>query len=227
MEILYFIPARGGSKGLPGKNIRLLNGKPMIAWSIEAALNSKHKRKVIVSTDSDEIAEIAKVNHAEVPFLRPSELSTDTATTMDVIFHCLNWFESKGEIFDYVVLLQPTSPLRTEKHIDEAFMLLKEKKASAVVSVCKNEHHPMWSNAIPADGNMKNFIRPEVKGKNRQQLETSFRLNGAIYIATPEYLKAEQSFIGKDTYAYEMTAESSIDIDTEIDFLLAEMIMKK
>ena len=227
MKLLYLIPARGGSKGLPGKNILPLAGRPLIAWSIEAAKQAHHKGKIVVSTDSNEIAEAAKNSGAEIPFIRPAELATDSASSMDVIFHALGFFESHGERFDYVMLLQPTSPLRRAGDIDKAIDFMLEKKAEAVVSVCQAEHHPLWSNTLPADGSMKDFLRPEIKGKNRQQLPASYRLNGAIFIASPTYLKTFRTFIADGTFAYEMPAEASVDIDSEIDFALAEILLQR
>src|SRR3989339_1726633 len=156
-NIIAIIPARAGSKGLPGKNIRLLLGKPLISWTIEHALSSKYIDKVIVSTDDRKIAEISRKCGAAVPFIRPAKLATDKAKGIDVILHAVRWFEKKRNKFDLIMLLQPTSPLRTAGDIEAAIELLFEKKAGAVVSVCETEHHPLWSNILPKDGNMKNF----------------------------------------------------------------------
>ncbi|HEY0031070.1 MAG TPA: acylneuraminate cytidylyltransferase family protein, partial [Bacteroidia bacterium] len=149
MKILYIIPARGGSKGLPGKNTRLLGKDPMIAHTILAAQNSAFKGTVLVTTDDEAIAAIAIKYKAEVPFVRPDNLATDTAGTMDVIFHAINFYKEKNILFDLIVLLQPTSPLRTAEDIDNAMRLMTEKNAGAVVSVCEAEHHPLWSNTLP------------------------------------------------------------------------------
>jgi N-acylneuraminate cytidylyltransferase/CMP-N,N'-diacetyllegionaminic acid synthase len=226
MEILYIIPARGGSKGLPGKNIRLLGNKPLIAYSIEAAVNSIFKGTVIVSTDDEEIASVGKKYGATVPFIRPNELATDAASTMDVVFHAINFYKQQHVFFDLIVVLQPTSPLRTSTDIDQAISLMKEKNVAAVVSVCESEHHPLWTNILPADGSMKNFIREEVKGKNRQQLPVNFRLNGALYISKSEALEIYKGFIHEKTIAYIMPTDRSVDIDHEIDFKLAELLLK-
>ena len=226
MEILYIIPARGGSKGLPGKNIRLLGNKPLIAYSIEAAVNSIFKGTVIVSTDDEEIATVGKKYGAAVPFMRPDELATDAASTMDLVFHAINFYKQQHVFFDLVVVLQPTSPLRTSSDIDLAISLMKEKKVDAVVSVCESEHHPLWTNMLPPDGSMKNFIRDEVKGKNRQQLPLNFRLNGALYISKSEALETYKGFIHEKTIAYIMPTDRSVDIDHEIDFKLAELLLK-
>jgi CMP-N,N'-diacetyllegionaminic acid synthase len=226
MEILYIIPARGGSKGLPGKNIRLLGSKPLIAYAIEAAVNSIFKGTVIVSTDDEEIATVGKKYGAAVPFMRPDELATDAASTMDLVFHAINFYKQQHVFFDLVVVLQPTSPLRTSSDIDQAISLMKEKKMDAVVSVCESEHHPLWTNILPPDGSMKNFIREEVKGKNRQQLPLNFRLNGALYISKSEALETYKGFIHEKTIAYIMPTDRSVDIDHEIDFKLAELLLK-
>lgn len=225
MEILYIIPARGGSKGLPGKNIKLLAGKPMIAYSILAALNCKHKGIVLVSTDDDAIAAVSKSLGAEVPFLRPKELSDDTASTTDVIVHAIDYYKSKNVYFDLIVVLQPTSPLRISDDIDAAIALLKEKNASAIVSVCENEHHGLWSNSLPENGSMKDFIREEIKGKNRQQLPKNYRLNGAIYVSKMDEFAKYKGFIHEGTFAYIMPSNRSVDIDNEIDFKLAEILI--
>lgn len=225
MQILYIIPARGGSKGLPGKNIRLLGNKPLIAYSIEAAKKSNFKGTILLSTDDKAIADIAKQYGAEVPFIRPAELSNDSASTIDVILHAINYCKQQNQNFDLVVLLQPTSPLRIAEDIDLAIELMIEKKVEAIVSVCEAEHHPLWANILPADGSMGNFIREEIKGKNRQQLPQYYRLNGAIYISTIEALTKHKSFIHDKTIAFQMPIERSVDIDNEIDFKLAEVLI--
>ncbi|HEX8514853.1 MAG TPA: acylneuraminate cytidylyltransferase family protein [Bacteroidia bacterium] len=228
MKVLYFIPARGGSKGLPGKNIKPLCSKPLIAHTIEAALSAKVKGDVIVSTDSKEIAEISVKHGAEVPFLRPPELALDDTPTMDVLFNHLHYFENKeGIIYDVIVLLQPTSPLRTSEDINSAFELFSARAAGAVVSVCECDHHPLWSNELPEDGSMKHFLRPEVKGKNRQQLPKYFMLNGAIYIGKTDYLLKNKGFMSDETIASIMSREHSVDIDSEADFFLAEYFKSK
>lgn len=226
MKILYFIPARGGSKGLPGKNIRPLHHKPLIAYSIEAALQCAHLGVVMVNTDDPQIAEVAKTFGAEVPFLRPAELATDSAATLDVLEHTLEYYKQQGQEFDLVVVLQPTSPLRTSQDIDAAIELMEQKHAEAIVSVCENEHHPLWSNSLPPDGSMRDFMRKEVKGKNRQQLPPSYRLNGALYISSPAAILKHKGFLHNGTYAYIMPAERSVDIDHLIDFQLAEILLK-
>jgi N-acylneuraminate cytidylyltransferase/CMP-N,N'-diacetyllegionaminic acid synthase len=225
MKVLYIIPARGGSKGLPNKNIKLLDGIPMIAYSIRAALSSQYKGLVVVSTDDDKIATIAKQYGADVPFIRPAELAQDSSSTVDVIVHALEYYKSKGFTFDIIVLLQPTSPLRNHSDIENCIELLKKNNADAVVSVCENEHHPLWSNELPSDGSMKFFLREEVKGKNRQQLPKSYRLNGAVYVSKVSSFLKHKGFIHEGTYAFVMPQDRSVDIDTEIDFKLAELLL--
>ena len=215
---LVIIPARGGSKRLPRKNILDLNGKPLIAYSIEAGLQSKYIDKVIVSSDDNEILEIAAKYKAET-IKRPDFLASDTATSFDAIKHTIENLEN----YEYIVLLQPTSPLRTAKHIDEAIELLKKKKADAVVSVCEMEHSPLWSNNLDESLSMNSFLRDEVLNKRSQDLDTFYRLNGAIYICkTEKLLKEKRFFLKENIFAYVMDKESSVDIDEEIDFRFAE-----
>lgn len=222
-RVLAIIPARGGSKGLPRKNILKLAGKSLICWTIKAALNSKYIDKLIVSSEDEEILKIAKESGAEI-LVRPKELATDEAKTIDVVFHVL---ENMKEHFDIIILLQPTSPLRESKHIDEALNLLITKDADAIISVCEAEHNPLWCNTLPEDGSMKNFLRKDIINKRRQDLEKYYRVNGAIYICKTEKLLAERSFFLEDNiYAYIMDRKSSVDIDDEVDFKLAEILIK-
>lgn len=222
-KILAIIPAREGSKRLPNKNILNLAGKPLIAWSIEAAKASKYIDTVIVSTDSEKIATISKSYHAEVPFLRPRKLATDEASSLDVILHAI---QTLKEPFDYILLLQPTSPLRTTQDIDAACELMNEN-TQAVVSVCETEHSPLWSNILPDNLSMKDFIRPEIKDKRSQDLPKYYRLNGAIYMAEINYLSENKGFFGTGTKAYIMPPERSTDIDTKLDFKYSELLLKE
>ena len=219
---LVIIPARGGSKRLPRKNVLELAGKPLIVWSIEAGLKSKYIDKVVVTSDDDEILSISKEYGAEI-IKRPDYLANDTAKTFDAIKHTIENMQK----CDYIVLLQPTSPLRNEFHIDEAIELLELKKADAVVSVCEMEHSPLWSNTLPKDDNMNNFLKDEVLNKRSQDLETYYRLNGAIYICKTEKLLSEESFFLKDNiFAYKMDRLNSVDIDEEIDFKIAKSLIE-
>ena len=225
MKIIFFIPARGGSKGMPNKNVKILDGTPLIGHSIKQAFASKYEGKVVVSTDDENIKEIAEGFNAEVPFLRPHHLATDTSATIDVLIHALQYYKEKGETFELVVLLQPTSPLRSVCDIDKSIDLILEKSVDSVVSVCKCEHSPLWSNTIPDSGMMQEFLRPEIKGLNRQQLPDYYRLNGAVYVSTIKAITINAAFIHKSCYAYKMPVNRSIDIDSELDFKMANLIM--
>jgi len=217
---LAIIPARGGSKRLPRKNVLDLAGKPLIAWTIEATLQSQYIDKVIVSSDDEEILKVSYQYGAET-IKRPAELASDTATTFDAVKHTID----NCEPYDYIMLLQATSPLRNSKHIDEAVELLEYKKADAIVSVCEMDHSPLWSNTLPEDGSMDSFLRGEVKNTRSQDLEKYYRLNGAIYICDTRRLLIERGFILKqNTFSYKMSREDSIDIDEEMDFKMAGII---
>ena len=221
-KLLAIIPARGASKRLPRKNILDLSGKPLVAWTIEAALGSKYIDRVVVSTDDQEIANIAKKYGADIPFIRPSELATDQTTSVDVVLHLLNQLEKIEDKYDYVILLQPTSPLRTAKNIEEAIKLLRTKNSDAVISVCESEHPPLWCNTLPDDMSMDNFLDASVKNKRSQDLPKQYRINGAIYISSVKKLRKENSFfLTNNCIAYIMNQNVSIDIDTVDDFDLA------
>ena len=223
MKSIAIIPARSGSKGVADKNIRNLCGKPLIAYSIEAALRSKMFDTVMVSTDSEKYAEIARGFGAEVPFLRSAGTSGDGAGSWDVVREVLERYESRGARFDTVMLLQPTSPLRTAVDIVNAFCLKEEKHAGAVVSVCETEHSPLWSNTLPESLSMQGFVRSA--DVPRQQLPTYYRINGAVYLVDTATLYNHKSICDNDCFAYIMPRERSVDIDTEMDFRLAEVYL--
>ncbi|RDX35495.1 acylneuraminate cytidylyltransferase family protein [Arcobacter sp. HD9-500m-PIT-SAG03] len=220
-RILAIIPARGGSKRLPGKNILELAGKAMISWTIEAALNSKYIGTTIITSDNDKVLSIGK-EYKTMTIRRPKELSGDDSSSIDAVIHALKQVSEK---YDYVVLLQPTSPLRTSRHIDEAIMLLNEKNADAIISVSEMNHSPLWSNQLDDSLSMENFLDEEILNKRSQELSTFYRLNGAIYICNiKKLLKEKTFFIQKNIYAYKMDKESSVDIDDDMDFKLAELL---
>jgi CMP-N,N'-diacetyllegionaminic acid synthase len=226
-SIIGLIPARYGSRGLPGKNILPLLGKPLIAWTIEQALSSRYIDRLIVSTDSNEIATVSVGYGAEVPFLRPAELSSDTAKGIDVVLHVIRWMEEKDLKYDLLFNLQPTSPARTSEDIDCAAEMLFEKNAKSIISVCQMDHPLSWVNTLPLDGCMKDFVTAADRNVNRQDLPLFYRINGAIYLAYVEYLKKNGSFLGKKTYAQIMPPERSVDIDSKFDFLFAEFLLKE
>ena len=221
-SFLGIILARGGSKRLPRKNILELKGKPLIAWTIEAGLKSRYLDKVIVSSDDNEILSVAD-NYGADTLKRPEYLASDTATSFDAIKHVLECTDD----FDYVVLLQPTSPLRNNYHIDEAIELLGEKRADAIISVCEVDHSPLWSNKLPANGSLEGFLTKEANNRS-QELDKYYRLNGAIYICEEErMLKENTLFIKDNIYAYIMDKKYSVDIDNEIDFRLVEILLNE
>ena len=226
MKILGLIPARSGSKRITNKNIKLLNGLPLISYTISAGKASTLLTKLIVSTDSQEIATIATNFGAEVPFIRPAELSDDLASSKDVVAHSIRYFEKKNEFFDAVVMLQPTSPLRTHKDIDQAIKLL-DQEFQSVVSVCKTRHSPLWVNKLPQNKSMKNFFSDaSLKTLRSQDLPDYYRLNGAIYASTTKYFQSNDGFFGDKTKAYIMPEDRSVDIDDDLDFKLASCILK-
>lgn len=222
------IPARGGSKRLPHKNLLPLAGRPLLAWTVEAARTARHLDRVVLSTDDDELAAIGREYGADVPFARPAELASDTAATVDVVLHALRTLQAQGEHYDYVVILQPTSPLRTAQDIDGALELAQEKQADAVIGVCETDHPPEWSNTLPDDLSMAGFFRPGIRGTRSQDLPKSYRLNGAVYVYRCDRLLAEGSLVMDDnSYAYVMPRERSVDIDSAIDFEIAQLFLQR
>ena len=220
-KIIAVIPARGGSKRLPGKNTKLFCGKPLISWTIEAAKKSKYLDEILITSDDSSILEIA--NKYGVSFIdRPKSLAIDTANTSDVLLHALSMQNLE---FDFVILLQPTSPLRSHKQIDEAIELLFEKSSVSIVSVCECEHSPVWSNRLPGNFSMKGFVSEGYEGARSQDIDIYYRLNGAIYIIDITVFKKLRKLLIDDSYAYVMNTENSIDIDTIYDFVCAESLM--
>lgn len=225
MKNLAIIPARSGSKGLKDKNIRELDGKPLMYYSIEAALSSGCFDEVMVSTDSEPYAEVAKKYGAEVPFYRSEKNSSDAASSWDMVLEVLDRFEEQGETFDTFCLLQPTSPLRTSDDIRLAYALFYEKSAFAVVSMTELEHPISWCGKLGKGHSINGFI--DRAGTMQRQAQTSFfRPNGAIYIAEiPEFRK--DTFLYRErAFGYVMPRERSVDIDTELDFAIAEVLLK-
>ncbi len=219
---LGIIPARGGSKRLPKKNVLNLNGKPLISWSIEAGLRSRYIDKLVVSSEDEEILNIAAEHKVEA-LIRPDELADDKTSSFDTIKHTLD----NSKEYDYIVLLQATSPLRNQMHIDKAIELLEEKNADAIISVRETDHNPLWSNTIDDSLSMKGFLKDHVSNKRSQDLEKYYQLNGAIYICKVSKLLKEKGFFLKDNiYAFKMDRKSSIDIDEKIDFKIAEALLE-
>ena len=224
MKNIAIIPARSGSKGLKDKNIKLLNGKPLMAYTIEAALKSKQFDDVMVSTDSEKYAEIANSFGAKVPFLRSAETSTDKASSWDTVAEVLGRYAENGQTFETLCLLQPTSPFRTAEDIKKAYKLYNSKANFAVISVCEAEHSPLWCGHLPESGEFLNFINQDAM-KQRQAGGKFYRLNGAIYIVNCEKFKTDRYFYQSGSFAYIMPQERSIDIDTALDFMMAEFLI--
>ena len=228
-KILAIIPARGGSKRLPRKNVLSLGGKPLIAWSIEAGIQSDYIDKVVVSTEDDEIAAVARKYGAEVPFMRSVDLATDEAASIDVVLEVISRLENDNKYYDLVVLLQPTSPLRLAEDIDNAVEQLERRNDSAVVSLCKAEHSPLWTNTLSEDGSMSGFISEDLMNSRSQDLVDYYRLNGAIYVLSIEVLRSMEkpSFFPKEKIsAYVMPQERSVDIDSKMDFMQAQLVLE-
>ena len=224
---LAIIPARGGSKGLPGKNIKVLCGKPLIAWSIEAGLKSKYIDEVMVTTDSKEIADIAKEYGADVPFLRPKELATDTAPTFDVIKHTIDFYKEKlKKEFDYIVLLEPTSPLREVSDIDNAIEQLLNSYADAIVGICKTEAQNPTFLVLKDDNNYISGYNSSIKVVRRQDIPDVYFFEGTIYISKTDILLKKQTFYHEKTIGYEVPKYKSLEIDDIYDFIMVEAIMK-
>jgi N-acylneuraminate cytidylyltransferase/CMP-N,N'-diacetyllegionaminic acid synthase len=226
--VITVIPARGGSKGLPGKNIKKMNDKPLIWYTINAAKKSKFIDKIIVSTDDNEIAEIAKKYDAEIPFMRPKELARDDSLAIDNYIYTIDRLNKEFNygIVEFVVL-QPTSPLRTSLDIDNAIQIFEEKKADSVISVSEAIHPPIWSKKIDEKGILRNYFDIRIGNKNRQEIEKVYMPNGAIFVFKFSLLKEKYSYYSDKTYPYIIPLERSIDIDSKLDFEFAEYLMKK
>ncbi len=222
-SFLAIIPARGGSKRLPKKNSLLLNGEPLIAYTIEASLQSNYITKTIVSSDDDEILNIAKKYGSDI-IKRPDDLATDTSTSYDAIEHTIL---NQKKRYDYIILLQPTSPLRTYKDIDKAIELLINKDADAIISTCEVDHPVQWNMQIDETLDMSKSIQT-INSKRSQDQTKYYRLNGAIYIANTKKLLEEKTFfLSKNIYSHIMKKEDSIDIDDELDFIIVKNIIEQ
>jgi len=218
--VLGVIPARGGSKGVPGKNIRLVGGKPLIAWTIEAAKSSKFLDHVVLTSDDPEILAAAQNYNCDAPFVRDSHLAGDTTPTIDVVLDALD----RCPGYEWVVLLQPTSPLRTTQDIDQAVEHCIAYNAPSCVSVCSAQESPYWMFTLNQDKNLTPLL-PNAAVTRRQDLPSVYTLNGAIYVAMTEWLRQQRTFLTPDTVAYVMPVERSLDIDTESDFLQLKFLL--
>ncbi|MES2594357.1 MAG: acylneuraminate cytidylyltransferase family protein [Verrucomicrobiota bacterium] len=227
MNVVAVITARGGSRGLPRKNILPLAGKPLIAHSITVALQAKRVRRVILSTDDEEIMQVALEHGAEVPFVRPPELSTPDAAHIDVMLHVVQWLEDQGDLPDAVLLLQPTTPLRMPEDLDGAVNLLESTGCPAVVGVGPAESHPYLTYKVDDKGHMVGFVDHGLRYPRRQDLPPAYILNGALYLNRCTSLRETQMFQPPGAHAWIMPPERSVDIDSLEDFALAEALLKK
>ena len=233
MLVLGVIPARAGSKGVPNKNIRLINGKHLIYYSIFESLKSKLISDVVVSTDSKKFQNISIKYGAECPFIRPPELSGDGALAIPTIQHAVNEIEKINNIkYDYIVMLQPTSPMRKSAHIDDALSKLFRSNADALITVVNvNNNHPMkmkrFLGSDSISGTLVDYEKPPVENCPRQKLPPVYIVNGAIYATKRDVLMEKNSFQGQNCIGYIMNENESVNIDTEIEFLIAEALMKE
>jgi CMP-N-acetylneuraminic acid synthetase len=226
IDIVAVILARGGSKRLPKKNLLPLSGKPMIYWTFSEALKSDLLDLVILSTDDDNLKFEAEKLGIKV-FTRPEKLATDEATSFDALVHVLSTLNNEGVCPKRIMLLQPTSPLREVEDIDNAVLKMTETESKSVISVCETEHSPIWCNILDNDGRMDNFINEADKNKRSQDLPIYYRLNGAIYLSYVDVFLQNKGFIMSNSRAMIMSKERSVDIDTQLDFDLAEVLMNK
>jgi N-acylneuraminate cytidylyltransferase/CMP-N,N'-diacetyllegionaminic acid synthase len=227
LRVLGFVTARGGSKGLPGKNLRDLCGKPLIAWSIETALRSETIDELVVSTDSQEIADVSRRYGAEVPFLRPSALATDTATSIAVVAHAIDWLRAAGREYDILVLIEPTSPLRETHDVDAAVRQMIDAQAGAIVSVCRADAtHPAFIYRKGAGERLTPYDIELATSPRRQDVEPMFFLEGTVYASKIGTLLERGTFCHEGTVGYEVPKWKSPEVDDIVDFLLIEAIMR-
>lgn len=223
-RVLAVIPARGGSKGVPGKNIRPLAGRPLIAWTIAAAGHAPEIDRAVVSSEDADIIETARQWGGEAPFVRPAELARDDTPGIAPALHAL---DALPESYDYVVLLQPTSPLRTGADISAALALCVEQNAPACVSVSAPQHAPWWMFRLDEARRMHSLFPKDALPARRQDMPEVYALNGAVYVAKVSWLRETRSFLTPETVAYVMPRERALDIDTELDFTVAEAVVGK
>lgn len=229
-RVLAIVPARAGSKGLPGKNIKDLGGKPLLAWPIAAALQARHVDNVVLSTDSESYAEIGKAYGAAVPFLRPDHLATDKASSVDVVIHVLDYLAERNDKYDYVMLLEPTSPLTEAADIDSAisFLVSAEGTATSVVGVSLLEtHHPAFAVTRNGDGLIKPLSGRSFQSMpRRQDLDPVYALDGSLYLSTVEAIYRERIFCHDKTVGMVFDKHKSLEVDDLVDFSCIEAILK-
>ncbi|HEY6396038.1 MAG TPA: acylneuraminate cytidylyltransferase family protein [Solirubrobacteraceae bacterium] len=226
-KLLVIIPARGGSKGLPRKNLALLGGRPLVAWSIDVGLRTPSVGRVVVSTDDDEVAAVSLAAGADVPFRRPAELASDNATSAAVVLHALTALGENGTgRVERIVLLQPTSPLRDVSDVEGAIRLSLARDADAVVSVSEAECHPWYAVSLDHEGRLHDMIE-HPRFDRRQDLTPAYRVNGAVYVVRRTTLEAQQTLIPAGALAWVMPPERSVDIDRHVDLIVAEALLRE
>lgn len=223
--ILGLIPARGGSKGIPRKNLASVGGRPLLAWTLDAARASGVLDRVVLSTEDPEIAEVGRRFGADVPFMRPPELARDETPGLDPVLHALESLATAGYRPGWIMLLQPTSPLRTAEDIRGAVALRAKPGAASVISVSRAVHPPAWLRKISPEGLLEPYFPSELVPPTRQQLPDAFALNGAIYLVRSDALLRTKSFTPDRSYAFLMTNENSTDIDTPEDLRMADLFL--
>ena len=229
MKVLFVITARGGSKGVPGKNIKILGGIPLVAYKIIAAKKCCYEKRIIVSTDDEEIARVSKEYGAEVPFMRPTELATDSAASVDVVLHTMNWVcENDKEKYDYVCLLEPSSPFASYKDLDKAIRCIVENNADTLLGMKEAEVSKNFVHSLDNKGGLSNFyyaIR-DLQSVRRQDQKKEYTMNGCMYIAKWDYFIENRMFHAENSVPYIMPEEVSIEIDTWLDFVIANNIIE-
>ena len=223
MSLLGIIPARGGSKGITRKNVKSLAGKPLIGWTIDAAKQSSCIDRIVVSTEDEEIASVARELGVDVPFMRPAELAADDTPGIAPVLHAISQLPD----YDWVLLLQPTSPLRSAEDIDGIWQFCQEQGALSAVSVCEVEKHPYWVYQLNAAQSLDPFVKGRLDVARRQDLPPAYSLNGALYLARTDWLLERRDFIGPETLGYIMPPERSVDLDTPQDWRWVEFLIEQ
>lgn len=230
MNVLFVITARGGSKGVPRKNIKMLGGKPLIAYKIIAAKKCKCEKRIIVSTDDEEIAEISRKYGAEVPFRRPDELATDSASSVDVILHAMNWISKNSkEKYDFVCMLEPSSPFASYKDLEMALRSIEQTDADTLLGMKEVDVSTNFIHCLDKDGKLSEFYfaMKDMHSIRRQDQKKEYTMNGCMYIAKWDYFMENKLFHSVNSIPYIMSEEKSIEIDTLLDYEIANKVIEK
>lgn len=227
MRVVGLVPARGGSKGVPRKNARPIEGRPLLAWTADAALAAARLERVVLSTDDDEIAAIGRDAGLDVPFRRPAELATDTTPMIDVVLHAMSWLEDHGAAFDAICLLQPTNPLRTADDIDQAVTLMEDTGADTVLATLAipADHHPDWAFVTDEGGDLHLATGGTEPISRRQDLRPAYHREGSLYLARWSVVRDRRSLYGTRIRAFAIDPARSVNIDTPQDWDRAERLL--